>query len=58
MQHLVDALSTTGGLPEIGWCLFIFSTDQEVCRLLLDHGVIGSAFNILEKLVNEQASNC
>ncbi|KAK8406647.1 hypothetical protein O3P69_007315 [Scylla paramamosain] len=54
VRHLVDALSMTGGLPEVGWCLFMLSTDQEVCRLLLDQGIIGSAFNILEKLVNEQ----
>ena len=58
VQHLVDALTTTGGLPEVGWCLFVLSTQLEVCHLLVNHGIIGSAFNILEKLINEQASYC
>lgn len=58
VRRLVDALSLTEGLPEVGWCVFVLSTEQEVCQLLVDQGVIGTAFNLLEKLVNEQVSNC
>lgn len=58
VRRLVDALSFTEGLPEVGWCLFVLSLEQEVCQLLVDQGIIGTAFNLLEKLVNEQASIC
>lgn len=57
VRRLTDALSLTEGLSEVGWCLFALSVEPEVCKLLVDQGVIGSAFNLLEKLVNEQVSN-
>lgn len=57
VRRLVDGLSLTEGLPEVGWCLFMLSTEQEICQLLVDQGIIGTAFNLLEKVVNEQVSN-
>lgn len=57
IRRLIDALSLTEGLSEVGWCLFALSVEPEVCKLLVDQGIIGGAFNLLEKLVNEQVSN-
>lgn len=57
VRRLIDALSLTEGLPEVGWCLFVSSMEQEVCQLLVDQGIIGTGFNLLEKLVNEQNLN-
>ncbi|KAG0721954.1 hypothetical protein GWK47_045384 [Chionoecetes opilio] len=56
VRRLVNALSATGGLPEVGWCLFALSAVEDVCHLLVDQGIIATAFNVLEKLVNEEAS--
>lgn len=56
VKKVVDAVRRVDEVTEIVWCLFVLSTDQDLCVWLLDYGIIETSFTILEKLINEQVS--